>query len=186
MKKNTQLVTWLESALMGALAFVLALIPFGFGFYEIELGMIPIIILAYRRGVKAGLTSGFIWGILKVLSGNIFVLTPLQVFLEYLFAFALSGLAGAAYRQLQHYIYHNNRRKTNLTIIWSVTLAVFSKYFIHFLAGIIFWSSYAPEGMSPIIYSLVVNGSAFVMTSLANTLILLVFININLSLIKIR
>lgn len=186
MKKNTQLVTWLESALMSALAFVLALIPFGVGFYEIELGMIPIIILAYRRGIKAGLASGFIWGILKVLSGNIFVLTPLQVFLEYLFAFALSGLAGAACRQLQHNIHQNNRRKINLTIIWSVTLAVLSKYFIHFLAGVVFWSSYAPEGMSPVIYSLVVNGSAFIMTSLANTLILLVFININPSLIKIR
>ena len=186
MKRNTTLVTWLESALMGALAFVLALIPLGVGFYEIELGMIPIMILAYRRGIKAGLVSGFIWGILKVLSGNIFVLTPLQVFLEYLFAFALSGLAGAGARPLRNYIQKNNRPKINLTIIWSVLLAVFSKYFVHFIAGVIFWSSYAPEEISPVIYSLIVNGSAFIMTSLANTLLLLLFININLSLFKSR
>jgi thiamine transporter len=35
----------------------------------------------------------------------------------------------------------------------------FGRFFSHFLSGVFFFASYAPEGMSPIVYSLLVNGS---------------------------
>src|SRR5699024_10661847 len=43
----------------------------------------------------------------------------------------------------------------------AVFISVFAKYFCHFIAGIIFWGSYAPKGMSPVLYSLFVDGGSF-------------------------
>ncbi len=43
-------------------------------------------------------------------------------------------------------------------------LAVTVRYLWHFLAGIIFWGSYAPKGMSAVWYSFSVNGTAGVLT----------------------
>src|SRR5699024_3262106 len=101
MTTNKYLRVAIEAAFFAVIAFVLAFIPLDIGPFEIELGMIPIIILSYRRGLKAGISSGFIWGLIKLTSGNITVLSVLQVFVEYVFAFAVSGLAGAAWKKIQ-------------------------------------------------------------------------------------
>ena len=34
------------------------------------------------------------------------------------------------------------------------------RYFVHYIAGVLFWGQYAPEGTSPWVYSLSVNGTA--------------------------
>lgn len=167
MTSHRPLLTLIEAAIMAVLAFLIALIPFDFAWVEIELGMLPIILLSYRRGLKAGLFSGFLWGMIKLLSGDIWVLTLSQVLLEYLFAFALSGLAGLAYKTIQKQIKHGENRALILSLTWSIGLACLAKYAIHFIAGVIFWSSYAPDGMGAVTYSLLVNGSSFLLTSLA-------------------
>ena len=49
-----------------------------------------------------------------------------------------------------------------------IIVGTFAKYFIHFIAGVVFWGSYAPKGMNVWIYSLIVNGgSALFSTVLA-------------------
>ena len=37
---------------------------------------------------------------------------------------------------------------------------MFLRFVCHFISGVVFFGEYAPAGMSPIIYSLVVNGPA--------------------------
>ena len=97
------------------------------------------------------------------------VLSLLQVFVEYVFAFAVTGLAGFGAQTIQQKL----AQKESLygTIAWSVALAVFVKYFIHFIAGVVYWSSYAPDGMNIYWYSFLVNGSSALATFIADGLI---------------
>lgn len=157
---SNNLVEYIEAAIFAAIAFVIAFVPLDIGPMEAELGMIPIIILSYRRGLKTGLLSGFVWGLIKLASGNITMLSVLQVLVEYVFAFAVSGLAGVASNKLKDEITSDKWKRAFITIAQSVFLAVFVKYGIHFIAGVIYWGMYAPEGMSPYIYSFIVNGAS--------------------------
>jgi len=170
--RKDHLVISIESAMFAVLAFVIALIPLDIGPFEVELGVIPIILLSYRRGLKAGTLSGFLWGLIKLASGNFTMLSILQVFVEYLFAFAVSGLAGIAWNKLQKEVITKKWRRVFITIAWSTLFAVFIKYGIHFIAGVIYWSLYAPDGMSPIVYSLIVNGSSGIATFIVASSIL--------------
>jgi len=104
--------------------------------------MIPILLFSIRRGCKYGLLSGIIFGlIVSVLDPYFF--HPVQWLLDYPIAFGLLGLAGI----------------TRKYYVLGIGLAMFGRLISHFLSGIIFFASYAPEGMSPIIYSIIYNGS---------------------------
>ena len=53
--------------------------------------------------------------------------------------------------------------KFSSAIVWSgiaALLGVGVRYFVHYIAGVLFWGQYAPEGTSPWVYSLSVNGTA--------------------------
>lgn len=55
-------------------------------------------------------------------------------------------------------------------------LAIGVRYLWHFIAGVIFWGSYAPKGMSAIWYSFTVNGTAGLFTLLVTLLALLLIL----------
>lgn len=158
--KEDKLVIWIEAGIFASLAFVIALLPKGIGPIKAELGMIPIVILSYRRGLKTGILSGFLWGIIKVATGKFTMLSVLQVLIEYIFAYAVAGLSGVGWKNLRKQISTDKWRSAFMTISWSLFFAVFVKYFIHFIAGAIYWGIYAPEGMNPFFYSFIVNGAA--------------------------
>lgn len=158
--KEDRLVIWIEAGIFASLAFVIALLPKGIGPIKAELGMIPIVILSYRRGLKTGVLSGFLWGIIKVATGKFTMLSVLQVLIEYIFAYAVAGLSGVGWKNLRKQISADKWRSAFLTIGWSIFFAVSIKYFIHFIAGAIYWGIYAPEGMNPFLYSFIVNGAA--------------------------
>lgn len=180
--KNQQLQVGLEVALMAVVAYVLGLLPLGIAFFEIEIGMVPIVLLSLRRGSVAGIMSGFLWGLIKLLTGNVWILSPFQVFLEYFIAFAASGMAGLFANRVKKYIQASEKKSYYNNLALASIWASFWKYLIHFIAGLIFWSSYAPEGMGAVIYSLLVNGSAFIMTGTVNSLILIFLARTNKSL----
>src|SRR5690625_998678 len=96
MKKTFNLQTLLEIAIFGALAMLLDLIPSinPHPSISISFAMVPIFIIAFRWGVRASFASGFIWGILQIVLGDAWILTPLQAFIEYFIAFAFVGFAG--------------------------------------------------------------------------------------------
>ena len=59
-------------------------------------------------------------------------------------------------------------------IIWASFLATFARFFWHFVAGFIYWGEYAPEGWSPVFFSLVMNGASALLTALATAFILVI------------
>jgi len=103
---------------------------------------LPIFIYAYIFGPAAGTAAGTAYGLLQLIQDP-YILHPFQVFLDYILAFAAWGLAGFC------------RNNINIGIILGGVGQIFSS----FISGVIFFASYAPEGMSPIVYSLAVNGT---------------------------
>jgi hypothetical protein len=94
--KNLKLVAMIGAAFFAAFAFILDLLPSIqlAPWMSISFAMVPIFILAFRWGVKVGLLSGFLWGLLQVVLGNAYYLAPIQFLIEYFLAFAFVGCAG--------------------------------------------------------------------------------------------
>lgn len=107
--------------------------------------MIPLILISLRYGAGVGALAGFIFGLINILQDP-FILHPIQVLFDYPLPFMAMGLAGIFPEK----------------IFLSTVLAFVGRFICHFISGVIFFASYAPEGMSPIIYSLTANATYLV------------------------
>ena len=85
-----------------------------------------------------------------------------QLLLDYPLAFGCIGLAGVVPKIIKN---------IHLSTFLAVTLALLSRGAMHILSGWIFFGEYAPEGMSPFIYSLAYNGTV-ILGELVITLVL--------------
>ncbi len=148
----------IEAAITAVIAFIVSMIPIEIGpSFGVQISLAIIYIVAFRRGIRAGLLSGFLLGLIKFISGFASILTPVQGIIEYIFAFALAGLAGIFALQIQEAAKNNHEKNLFLYVGLATFIAIFAEYFVHFLAGVAFWGQFAPEGMSPWVYSGVMN-----------------------------
>ena len=166
--RNMNLVILIEAASLAAFALVLDLLPSIkiTPFVSISFAMVPILILAFRRGFKAGVLGGLLWGLLQIITGDFYFLTVIQFLIEYFIAFACIGFAGLFNRNIQLSVSQGRYKRMSLLVLAGVLAGSLARYFWHFLAGIIFWGYAAPENMSPAIYSLVVNGGSMIGSAL--------------------
>ena len=108
--------------------------------------MVPIFLLALRRGPRIGIIGGVAFGLVAlvedVYSGVEVIFYPAQVILDYPLAFGLLGLAGF-FQKIP---------------ILGVGVGIAGRFCSHFFSGVLFFASYAPAGVSPFIYSAVYNG----------------------------
>ncbi len=160
-EKTTILV---EGALMIALATVLSFtrvftLPWG-GSVTL-LSMLPIVLFSIRRGIKAGLGVSFLFALVQFVQGIMdglfgWGLTPGSlvacIFLDYLLAFTVLGLAGIF------------RKKGVTGWLLGITFAVLLRFAMHFLSGIMIWKSFGKlwEGFyteNTVLYSLLYNGA---------------------------
>lgn len=103
--------------------------------------MIPILLVAFFYGPETGFLTGFLYGILTLILDP-YILHPVQVLFDYPLPFMALGLAG----------YFPNRK------ILGSTVAIFGRFICHLVSGVVFFGSFAPDGISPFVYSLTVNG----------------------------
>lgn len=162
-----KLTIQIEIMMMAVFAYLLSLIPLQFSNFDISLGIIPILLISLRRNVWQGLEAGLIWGILKLLLGSAQILSPTQAFIEYLLAFTCAGLAG-----IFSSAFHNKNHPLLYVILGSLTGSL-ARFFWHFIAGGVFWDSYAPQSINPWIFSLLINGISGLLTALVATAILI-------------
>jgi thiamine transporter len=130
-------------ALAGALNFVkIYTLPQG---GSITAGaMVPICLFALRRGVRWGVFAGVVFGFVVMLNpADFYVVNPIQLLLDYPLAFGALGLAGAF--------------RTHPIV--GVGGALFGRFVCHFISGVVFFSMFAPPGMSSFLYSAIYNGS---------------------------
>lgn len=148
-KKYFNIQMMVEAGLSMALSYVLSLfkvyeMPYG---GSITLSMLPLMIFSIRWGMSRGFIVGFLYGILSLIIKPQ-VVHPIQVLLDYPLPSAFIGLSGYSYlkdkSKLQGYIP-------------SIIIAYILKFACHFLAGIIFYRKYAPEGLTPEYYSFIYN-----------------------------
>ncbi|MGL4337404.1 MAG: energy-coupled thiamine transporter ThiT [Turicibacter sp.] len=156
--KNQKTRLLVEMSMMVALAFVLDYVagiysapfwPFG---GSIALTLVPLAILGYRHGVVAAVTGGFAMGLLQLLTGA-YIMHPVQVLFDYPLPFAMLGLAGLFAKQVNN----SNGRELVMYILVSTGIASIGRLIFHVLSGVIFFAEYAPETMSPLVYSTVYN-----------------------------
>ncbi|MHC5269345.1 energy-coupled thiamine transporter ThiT [Enterococcus sp. LJL98] len=162
-----------EGTIIAALAIVLSFLPTNIGSsFTISLGQIPLTLYALRRGLKPGLMAGFIWGILHFPIGNVAFLSVPQVLIEYLLAFLFAGFAGIYAPKLYQAMREGRQGLAIRLIVSASLLGVFTRFFWHFVAGWVFWGEYAMWGMSPALFSLVMNGVSALATGLATSIAL--------------
>lgn len=158
-KMSTRMLV--EAGILIAFAQVLSYIKYEMPYGgSVTLGsMIPVLFFAIRWGVRPGLLAGLVYGFLQFALGTKFSYHPLGIFLDYIFAYGCLGFAG---------LFRKNLSNT----IASMAIAFSSRFAFHYLSGIILWASYAPEGMSPYLYSLLYNGSYMLPELLISALII--------------
>lgn len=108
---------------------------------SITLGtMVPLFIIALRRGPTVGALTGAVYGIVEgwILSGGRFFYYPAQVILDYPLAFGLLGLAGFFPR----------------FPAFGITVGALARYASHVVSGALFFAQYAPKGQPVWLYSL--------------------------------
>ncbi|MBB6454121.1 thiamine transporter [Salirhabdus euzebyi] len=164
MRNNSKVLFLVEIAIFSALAYLLdELSGFLTGRFwpqggSVSIGMLPIFIMAYRWGIKGGLLTGFLFGGLQLILGQPWIATPVQAFLEYFVAFTVVGLAGVFAKQIQQGLLNGNAKKWVSYIILGTLIGGLLRFICHFVAGIVFFAEYAPEGTPVVLYSLGYNG----------------------------
>ncbi|TYR80562.1 energy-coupled thiamine transporter ThiT [Priestia megaterium] len=178
MNKPLPLQAKIEIAIFSALALIIDLLPSITiaTAVTISFSMVPIFIICFRWGLKGGVVAGFLWGLLQMVTGNAYILTPLQAFIEYFVAFAFIGAAGLFSDSIKKSLAQNERTKAFSLIIGALIVGSVARYIWHFIAGIIFWGSYAPKGVSALWYSFTMNGIAMVGSLIACTVVLALLI----------
>jgi thiamine transporter len=117
---------------------------------DISLAMLPLIILALRRGVGPGLVAGALYGVLDA-SLNPFIVHWAQYILDYPLAYALVGLSGVVARSLRAQTADPTRIVR--LIITGAAIGATARYVAHTLSGVIFFAEYAGPGQPVLLYS---------------------------------
>lgn len=178
-RKNLQPL--LEAAIMAALALILDLLPSIklSPFISISFAMVPVFILSFRWGLRYGLLSGFLWGLLQLVIGDVYILHWFQFIIEYFIAFSFVGFAGIVMKYVQQSFQVGNKVAGMTWVVVGIFISSLARYIIHYIAGVVFWGSYAPEGQPAWLYSLIVNGSAWIGNFLFSSVVLIILLAVS-------
>lgn len=162
--KQSRMLPYVEGALVIAMAVILGMIrifnlPWG-GSVTL-LSMLPISLYSIKYGVRKGLEISFIFALFQFIQGIsdgllAWGLTPVMliscIFLDYLLAYTIIGLAGIF------------RNKGAVGWISGTVIALIIRFFCHFISGAVIFNSFGKlwDGFSTnntYLYSLVYNGA---------------------------
>jgi len=123
-------------------------------------GLVPLIWFALRRGLRYGLFSGFIYGLVHMALRG-YVIHPVQGLLDYPLAFAALGLAGLFKRYP----------------LIGVGVGITGRFIASFLAGVFFFTSPTPEGA---VASALYNGTYLIGEFVISAIVIYLLIKRNL------
>ena len=147
-----------ECACMLALGTILSFIKLfqlPFGGTVTLCSMVPIIYVSFKYPLKWVLITSVAYGLIQMLASfyapptGTFIAYVAVVFLDYLIAFGVLGLAGTV----------GKRFNGTKGLVIGTTVAIAGRFMCHFISGILIWKVYAGEGQSAVVYSLLYNGS---------------------------
>lgn len=156
---NKKLLMMVEIAIFAAIGLVLD--QFSFKLWaqggSISLAMVPIVLIAFRWGTVPGLVTGFLVGALQAMFGG-YILTPLQGFIDYFFAYTAVGLAGIIRNQLLSASKEGKRNQMVAYMTLGTLVGGLARYIAHTVAGVVFFAEYAGK-QNVYLYSIIYNGS---------------------------
>jgi thiamine transporter len=151
----------LTIALSVAVKAIAIRLPWNIAGGQISFEMLPILILAIRRGLWPGVVAGAAFGVIDVILEP-YVVHPAQFVLDYPLAFALLGLAGlgsTAWKRAQA----TGASWTNALVWGLMTLGAGGRFLSHFASGVIFFSANAADAHQNVyLYSALYNASYIV------------------------
>lgn len=110
--------------------------------------MLPIMMFAYAFGFGPGLICSMAYGVLQMFQ-DMYIVGWVQATLDYVLAFGSLALVA---------LFRNWKSPFNFSV--GVVVAGIVRVFFHVLSGVVYFAEYAPEGMDPLVYSLVYNLSS--------------------------
>ncbi len=162
-QKKAALTT--KQLVYSAVAIALAVVCSMIKLFEMPMGgsvtlisMLFIVMIAYWYGPYVGIMTAVAYGLVQFVIEPIFYTIP-QMLLDYPCAFGALGLAGFFYK-----------KKRGLQIGYVV--GVIGRFIFASISGIVFFASYAPEGMNPILYSVAYQAS-YLLPEMIVTLIII-------------
>lgn len=181
--RNTRILILVEVALAVALSAVLNLLamrlPINIAGGSISLTMLPIIVVALRRGVVAGAAAGALFGFLDLLMEP-FILVPAQVLLDYPVPYLVLGLGiglfSTAYGKTLE-----PKEKGSAIITGSVLIVIATlvgwvlRVISHVLSGVLFFAEYAGD-QNVWLYSIVYNLSYLTPSLIASLVLALILL----------
>lgn len=141
--KNKQLLIIIEIAMMSSIGIILdylSTITLGFAWPNggsIGVAMVVVFVIAFRRGVGAGLLTGFLIGLLQLLYAGGGFLHLIQAFFDYYGAYAAVGLAGIVSKRLTT----TKALTTGLYMSVAMLIAGFIRFILHVLSGMWYWGA---------------------------------------------
>lgn len=135
------------------------------------LSMLVCCLPGYFFGLGAGLMTGFAYGVLQLLIDP-YVLSPMQLVVDYFLAFGALGLSGIF-------------SETKNGLLKGYLTAVLGRYVFAVLSGCIFFGSYAWEGWGALPYSIVYNG-IYIFAEAAVSVIVILLPPVKLAIGRIR
>ncbi len=149
-----------------AMAMALAVVTSMIKLFELPMGgsvtlfsMLFVVLIGYWFGLKAGLMTAIAYGFLQLILEP-YIIHPMQMLVDYIFAFGALGLSG---------ILANKK----LGLVMGYWVAVIGRFMFAFLSGMIFFGSVAADyNMSIPVYSAVYNGSYLLAEGIMTTVIL--------------
>lgn len=163
-KRNAKLSS--KQLAFSAMAMALAVVTSMIKLFELPMGgsvtllsMLFVVLIGYWFGPRAGLMTAIAYGFLQLILEP-YIIHPMQMLVDYIFAFGALGLSG---------IFAN--KKHGLLIGYWVAVA--GRFVFAFLSGMIFFGSAAADyNMSIPVYSAVYNGSYLLAEGIITTVVI--------------
>lgn len=143
---------------MAALATILSVIKLfdmPYGGSVTAASMVPIIFFSLTTDFKSSFWQSMVYALLQLILGfyappaKTFLSYVAVIFLDYIAAFGVLSLAGPIARKFKDF-------RLGSTV--GAALVTAMRFVCHFASGILIWASFAPEGQSVWLYSLLYNG----------------------------
>ena len=157
--KKKRILMIAETAIMLGFATALSIIPFfnlPAGGSVTPFSMLPVLIIAYRYGMKWGFLTGAIYGVIQMVLGlsalsyatNALAVICIILF-DYIVAFGVMAFGGL----------FRNLKNQAVGFSLGIVVACVLRFLCHFLTGITVWADYAQGTWGVILFSLTYNGS---------------------------
>jgi thiamine transporter len=176
-RAHDRTIVLVEIALSIALAVVLAMLrvwkmPQG---GTVSLAMVPLFVLALRRGPLVGVLAGALYGLTDFFVDPYPPVHWIQPLLDYPVAYALCGAAGV-FASTWRSLWREGRVGQGVwrAVVPGVALGTLLRYGAHVVSGAVFFGEYAPAGQPVLAYSLVYNTFALVAGAVCSAAVVIV------------